>query len=398
MVARSHFHHWLSRSIGVTVAITALLTLIAPAFAKETNVKLSIKPVGVDSSSYFSITASPGETVQLAVELGNGGDAPLTATTFAADTFTMPNGGFGIQDNDAEQTITTRWITYPTETLALQPGETVIRNFPLTVPDDVMPGDYLTSLVIQNTEPIPGEGAVALNQIVRQAVAISIDVPGERTPALAISGVRHEASGVNSVVTFDVDNPGNMHLSPAGEFALTDAAGIEVDRRAVAMDRFYAGTRTTFAVAFERLLAPGDYYASLTLTDAKTGATARIEESPMSVPVVEVPAALNTDGTVAEPARTNAPASATGGPSLAIVLGVATSFLLLGIGLTISVMRLRARAIVAPEVPLTPELPTVPPSAAIRPGRVKPLISRPSADQEDTRTPAVPPTVVTDTR
>jgi hypothetical protein len=323
--------------------VVALLVMIIPAAAQEPRIQLSIKPLGQGSSSFFTITAMPGETVQLSVELGNSGTASMTALTFAADTFTMPNGGFGIETDASEQTATTLWLNYPTENLTLQPDESVTRNFQLTIPATAQPGDYLTSLVIQNANAIKGEGAVALSQVVRQAVAIAIDVPGERMPALAINGVQHGASGARSVVTFDVSNTGNTHLKPAGEFVLTDADGTEIDRRPVSMDRFYAGTATTYAVAFDRLLAPGDYYAALTLTDPDTGATARTGQLHVSVPVIESPPVINPDGSTRQPAQTNASAVSSNEPSLPLLIGIAVGCLILGVGLSLVVTRVRSR-------------------------------------------------------
>lgn len=404
MTARRYNHHRRPRCIALAIIAAALLAAAIPAAAQDAPVRLTIKPVGEDSSTFFTITANPGDRLELGVELGNGGAAPMDATTFAADSFTMPNGGFGIREIDKPRTGTTGWVTYPTETLSIGSGQKITRTFRLAIPPGTPPGDYLTSLVIQNSDPIQGQGPVAMNQIVRQAVAVSIDVPGPRTPALGISGVRHESSGGRSVITFDVSNTGNTHLKPDGEFVLRDSSGAEINRRAVAMDRFYAATLTTFSVAMDNLLSPGDYVASLTLTDPTTGATAAIQEAAIAVPVVEVPVVLNRDGSVARPAQTNAPVDAPRGPSLALLGGIAAACLLLGIGIAIGVMRLRAgragRAVMLPSssVPFATVTVVAPPETVSRPGKVKPLISRSSTDQGHAPSAITQPTLGPDTQ
>jgi hypothetical protein len=143
-------------------------------------------------------------------------------------------------------------------------------------------------------------------------------------------------------VTFDVRNAGNTHLKPAGEFVLTDASGVEIDRRSVSMDRFYASTATTLAVSFDHLLAPGDYSASLTLTDPQTGATAEIAQTPVTVPIVEAPAVINADGSTSQPATTNAPVVVEQGQPLMLLIAIAAACLIVGIALTLGVTRLRS--------------------------------------------------------
>ena len=394
MTARSRGPRRLPALIALLVVTVALLAAATPAAAAEPEVKLSIKPVGMNSS-YIQVTARPGETLQLTAELGNFGTAPIAAKTFAADAYTIPNGGFGVRLDGEPQTGTTLWTAYPTETLTLQPGESVTRTFPLTIPVSAAPGDYLTSLIIQNANAIPGSGGVAINRVVRQAMAISIDVPGERMPALAIGGARHTASGASSVMIFDIANTGNANLKPTGEFVLVDATGAEVDRRQVTMDSVYAGTSTTLEFPFDRPLPAGDYVVSLNLTDTTTGATARLGQALISVPVIEAPvietpAAVNTDSAAPQTVLTNAPSVvALNTPSLLLLLAVVAGSLALGVGLTFGVVRLRGGRRGAPTPPApapdSPE-PAVQLTAVPAPSR----IAAPKAGPAPPQPPAMP--------
>jgi hypothetical protein len=334
--------NWLTRTIGIIALLGALITFSLPAAAAGDSIRLTIRPADGDLTSYFKITVEPGQTVRLAAQLGNAGESRTNATTFAADAYTMPNGGFGVRDISAEQSGPTTWVSYPTETFEIEPGASTIREFDVTVPLDTEPGDYLTSLVIQNTDAIDATGAVALDQIVRQFVAIAIDVPGERAPALSIDTVSHDVTAGRSVVAFDVTNTGNRHLQPTGAFLLLDAQDNVIAQRDVAMNQFYAMTGTTFSVALDTLLAPGDYYASLTLTDPGTTSTATFEEAIFSVPVVEVPEAVNDDGSIAAPATTNAPMTVSNGPSTTLMLAIGAGCLIAGVAITVLVMRVRS--------------------------------------------------------
>jgi hypothetical protein len=59
-----------------------------------------------------------------------------------------------------------------------QPGQGIRRAFAVSVPANAGPGEYITSFVLENDQRIRGTGAVALNQIVRQAVAGSTSTNG----------------------------------------------------------------------------------------------------------------------------------------------------------------------------------------------------------------------------
>ena len=107
-----------------------------PAFA--------IAPSGEIEGAFFAVMMEPGETETLTASLVNAAETALHARTFAADTYTIVNGGMGVREAGSETTGVTTWIDYPTETLTLAPSSTTERSFTVTVPDDAPPGQHLT--------------------------------------------------------------------------------------------------------------------------------------------------------------------------------------------------------------------------------------------------------------
>jgi hypothetical protein len=252
--------------------VCLLLALAAPgaALANGAPVKLSLLPVG-QPGSFFDLTLRPGETRTLDVEISNAGTAPIAARTYASDVYTIVDGGFGARLRDDPQTGVTRWLDYRTDVVGLSVGEAVRRTFRVAVPRNAGPGEYITSLVLENDDPIRDNGPVALDQIVRQAVAVVVTVPGPRSPALAIGQANHSVVAGRSVVAIDVENPGNVRLKPVAAFTLRDAAGVQVGQATVPLDTFYAETRTSIEVPLDRLLLPGTYTVRLSLDDARQG-------------------------------------------------------------------------------------------------------------------------------
>lgn len=262
---------------GLGLVAVALVSLVGPlvvpgaALAESGQIKLALRPVD-QPGSYFDLTMRRGETRSLEVEIANVGHAGLSARTYAADVYTIINGGFGGRLRDEPQTGMTRWLDYPSDVLVLAADSNRRQRFTVSVPATAQPGEYISSLVLENDQPVLGGGGdVALNQIVRQAVAVVVTVPGRRSPALGIGGATHQVVAGKSVVAVAVENTGNVRLKPVGEFTLFDEAGAQVSRARVPMDTFYAHTKTLVEVPLAALLMPGTYTVQLVLDDPAEG-------------------------------------------------------------------------------------------------------------------------------
>lgn len=276
------------RMLAVALSVAAMLASVpSAALAAEPEVKLSLRPVGIEGQ-YFDLTMSPGESRSLEVELGNQGEGAIAARTYAADVYTIINGGFGARLRDEPASGPTLWLEYPSEVFQLPPGQGIRRTFSVRVPTDAAPGEYITSLVLENDVPIQGTGDVAINQVLRQALAVVITVPGPRVPGLEIGAAMHTIVADRSVVAVAVRNTGNVRLKPVAQFTLRDAAGAQVSQTSVAMDSFYAGTETLVEVPLAALLQPGAYSVSLTLDDAAQGA--RVDAPSVALTVAPPPA------------------------------------------------------------------------------------------------------------
>lgn len=266
------------------LGVAALLAFgpARPALAADPLIRLGIAPVDHDGT-YFDLTLRPGQRRALSVELANFGTEPIEARTYAADVYTLVNGGLGAELHDEPQSGPTRWVDYPTRILELPAGHGTVRDLVVEVPGGVEPGEYITSLAIENAEPIGGSGSVAINQVTRTVIAVAITVPGPRRPALEISGASHELVNGVSIVSFTLVNSGNVHLKPEGEFILQAEDSRLVSQAPVKVDTFFARTDAVVEVPLAEALRPGGYCASLSLRDAEQRASAVAECLPFSV-------------------------------------------------------------------------------------------------------------------
>lgn len=266
---RRVFRH--SHSGLAAVALVSLLAAFAmpgAALAGDIPIKLALLPVG-QPGSYFDLTMKAGAERTLQVDIANDGDSAIGARTYAADVYTIINGGFGARLRDQPRTGTTTWISYPMIVVPLAVQERTRRAFTVAVPADAGPGEYITSLVLENSQPIVGGGAIGLSQFVRQAVAVVITVPGLRSPHLAIGGATNKVVAGRSIVQVAVRNTGNVRLKPGVGFSLFDATGALVSQATMQMDTFYARTSTFVEFPIAAPLAPGRYTVHLRIDEAQ---------------------------------------------------------------------------------------------------------------------------------
>ena len=268
------WRRWLSPLAVCLLVLTSSWPPSAHAAAADAP-KFTIRPAE-GSASFFTVEAAPGEVRDLPVLLANAGTALASARTYAADAYTTVNGGLGAKLWDDPKTEPTTWVQFPNEVLEIGPKVEVRRSATVTVPLSATPGQHLTSLVIENAELFDSEGAEA-QQRLRQVIAVLIEIPGRRTPALEIGSGRHTVLGKQSVVVVALSNTGNVLLKPRGSLAVLDSEGDEVARAPVQFGSLYAGDAADLEVPLASALQVGTYTAALTLSDEATGATARRE-------------------------------------------------------------------------------------------------------------------------
>ena len=313
----------------------------AAAAAQASPPKLGITPVG-QRGSFFELSMAPGARRELAVELSNQGSGTVAALTYRSEVYTIINGGLGARLRGEAGGGTSSWLDYPTDVVQLRPGSGIRRTFSVAVPPGTPPGEYIASVVVENSDPLKGSGPVALDQIVRQAIAVAITVPGPARPGLDIGEARHGAVAGRSILGVAVRNTGKLRLRPAGELVLFDDSGERLGRWPVTMDSFYAGTDTHVEVPLGRLLDPGRYRLSLSLTDPERGASASRDSIVLDVPE------LDKGAIGAAPAEKPGQARGRDGLPAWALIGAGVTLLLAGMALTLGVSALvrrhRARA------------------------------------------------------
>jgi hypothetical protein len=232
-------------------------------------------------------------------------------------------------------------LDYRPETLPLEPGAVVTREFTVSAPRGAAPGEYISSVVVEHDLPAQGKG-IALKQVTRHAMAVAITVPGPLVAGLATGAGRHTVSAGRSLVAMEVRNTGHTHLRPKVQIVVTDAAGAVVHRGTVTMDAVYAHTNAFVEQPLDRLLTQGTYMISATLTDPAKGVSVSAAPVPFEVANAEAVAAPQTSDALPAIGRA-LDTIRRGEASVWLLAGVAVGLLLTGLVIALAAVSLVQR-------------------------------------------------------
>lgn len=293
-----------------------------------------IKPTtGTDVHLRFTI--EPGQSQSADVSITNNSTVTGSALSYVADAQTLIGGGFGVASVTDSRTGVTRWVDFPDEVTTLEPGTERIRTVNVEVPEGTPPGDYIVGMAVQeapdtvSVDPA-GEVGILMKTVNRQAMAIMIEVPGERTAALAVGEVSMQDGGNSSIIAVSLSNDGNMHLSPSGKVTVATVDGQELADVDVDFGRFYAHTTSAINLPVEGFLPVGTYVITAEMWDDEADIhtdeiVQQLVVNSRELPNGEQAATLDAGGPVIK-----APASTSGSESS---IGNGTSFMtLLGVG------------------------------------------------------------------
>lgn len=189
----------------------------------------SVRPAdesGPDGRSWVELDVEPGTTISEHLALRNLGDAAVTFAVAGADGYFTPAGRFNMLASGEESVDAGTWIDVA-DTVTVEPGETAIVPFTVTVPADATPGDHAAGIAASvSSESADGGTTVGVES--RVGFRVMVRVKGAIAPDLQVS-----ASGAY-VTDWNPFDPGSVSLG----YTLTNAGNV---RMSVGAGVFWAG-------------------------------------------------------------------------------------------------------------------------------------------------------------
>ncbi|MGB0385107.1 MAG: hypothetical protein ACPGWR_09815 [Ardenticatenaceae bacterium] len=268
------------------LAVAALLSLLAflvvrPLFAQGGHTfRLSPDPALTTSTNntYFVYDASPGSVIQDTLLVVNPSSEQVKLSLYPADGVTASNGGIAIGTAiDETPTEAGSWLQLMASQVTVEPSEdpkkatTQPVSFNLTIPDNILPGEYAATIVAQPAETVESEGQegpVGINFIPRSATTVLVTIPGPEplSSQLEISSFQADTSSGRQVITAELQNTGNDGIDKTeGTLTIRDSAGALVQEIPVRLGYFLAGDHLTYRTTINPVLQAGEYNITLSL-------------------------------------------------------------------------------------------------------------------------------------
>ena len=313
-----HLHRF-ALALTLALAVVAMLPWVVSASG---GASFSLQPVSYDTTksatkSYFVFDAQPGAVVESQVRVSNSGTEIGSVRLYAVDATTGQGSGTVFRTLDAPRQEAGGWIAIDSTALTLQPGESRVVAYTVTVPMASRPGQHIGGIVAENLElkrgaagdTAPDRAGLQVNIQNLTILAVQINLPGPVVEQVAVTGVSAGGDRGYQTLSVGLRNEGTMMVKPAGTLRVTDSTGNEVQNRPLSLDTFLPQTTIAYPVLVaDRALAAGDYRAVIALRYGSAGKTETT--IPFTVTQAQVTQAFQAPAPLAPPV---ASASATTG-------------------------------------------------------------------------------------
>ncbi len=224
--------------------------------------------------AYFVYEASAGKNIEDRVSVRNESEEPLHLLLFPADAVTASRGGIAIATLvDDTPKRAGAWIDLSQTELTLAPGEDRSVPFTVSLPRDLLPGEYAASIVAQQkAEENDGRsGPLGARFIPRFGVTVLVTLSGSSAdalrPHLEITDLKAATGPRQQTVIADLSNSGNDGLDKAeGSLIVRQPGGLLLQEMPVRLGYFLAREDLDYRIGLEQEVAAGEYDVTLALT------------------------------------------------------------------------------------------------------------------------------------
>lgn len=188
-------------------------------------------PTGPGARDWFTYTLDPGATFGDTVAISNLSDHATHFVIYPTDAVSVADSaGFAAKKDDETPTDVGTWVTLAAREYTVPAGQRIDVPFKITVPEDAEPGDHAGAILAVDVEegsidPSSAPDGLSLNIRHRMGARIYVRVSGPTAPALRIDQLRVQRDGDKATVTWDLQNTGNLRLTPSAQVRISGLFG-----------------------------------------------------------------------------------------------------------------------------------------------------------------------------
>lgn len=218
------------------------------------------------SPARFELEMKPGteQTVVINLDYRSTGESKVPARIVASlnDWLLTKDGRVEYSPANSLSNSASPWLIYTPGEAAVVPGTVHQIRVTISVPENAVPGDHLTSLIIeQRPDNIKFDQSNSKKVVVRYRLAsvFYIKVPG-LTKKGSVENLYAESTSEGIVVTPTLKNEGNSMVRPTTSLKIVDAEGkIVADQPESESLPILGGSELSQPVKIAKLLPPGSY-------------------------------------------------------------------------------------------------------------------------------------------
>jgi hypothetical protein len=285
-------------STGPLPARAALDATMMPASAALGNGSFAIGPTpqpGSTQAGYFGMIAWPGQKFSESVSVANLTTAPLTLRLYAADAYTIRNGGgfavYGIGSTPHE---VGAWVSQLPPLVTIPARKQLNIRFSIQVPANATPGTHAGGIVAQAAIPqlMQVNGTVRVKVYRQVFTRIYATIAGRLIPDFEVDSlsathpqppfplITHRRGSI----TYFLSNTGNTIIAPTVHLWVTGLFGTVMDRTFPATSQILPGGIARYDVAWPSVPSIGPVHIHLSVQSAY-GLTRTTEYSYTALPV-----------------------------------------------------------------------------------------------------------------
>lgn len=205
----------------------------------------------------------PGDSTTGAIEIMNQGDGSEQVRVYQTDFSFQADGTNEYGDPGQMARSNAHWIEYSPREFVVLPGERVIVNYILRVPDEDPAGTYWSMMMVepvQDLEPEDEAGGFQVLTVFRYGVQLIANVGSANLISLRFDHVQLTREQEGLFLQMDIENNGDMIVRPDIWIELFDSTGQFAGKFKVRKGRLFPGTSIRRQVDISSLKA-GEYKA-----------------------------------------------------------------------------------------------------------------------------------------
>jgi hypothetical protein len=216
------------------------------------------------------------------VTVVNESDQAVTVNLYAADAFTTPDGGFGLQPDYKPKLHMGAWVHLPVSSLTIPPHSGDLVPFTFDPPGNTPPGDYAGGIVAEQQQgSLRQHGSVTVDEIHAVGARVYGRIMGPLHPRLRVTrtSLSHTSpfgsqfgGSVDVSVTYSVTNTGNQNLTPDATVSVSPLIGGSKSRKRH-LPQVLPGSTVTFTEKFHDVTPFGELRAKVDVRAAGAAAT-----------------------------------------------------------------------------------------------------------------------------